>query len=1128
VGTDERRSILPAGTATFLLTGLERPSRWSDATSGAADVVARHRQLIDESVVTHGGARPDVPELRGTPDVRRRGDGGPAGRVARDGVADGDGDGAVAVFASAADAVLAALDIQRAVAAEPWPNGLAPRVRIGLHTGEALLRDNRYYGGAAVDRCARLRDVAHGGQTLLSSVTADLVAEALPDGTGLRDLGPHRLRDLSRPERVFELRHADQPAELPPLRSLDGLANNLPIQLTSFVGRGDELAEVELLLSAERLVTLTGSGGCGKTRLAMQAAAELADRWPDGVWWVDLGPVTDPALAAELVASSIGVLVEPVSGPLRALTLQLRDRRLLVCLDNCEHLLDASAGLAESLLRACPEVSVLATSREPLAVAGETVWRVPSLVEDEAVSLFVERASRVRPWFTLDATSEAAVRTMCRRLDGIPLAIELAAAWLRTLTPAQIAAGLDDRFALLVRGPRSAVARHQTLAASMDWSHDLLDDTHRVVFRRLAAFTGGFALDAARAVAAGDDVADPDVLIALGGLVDKSLVVMDERGGEARYRLLESIRQYGAKRLRDAGETEAVRDRHLDHFLALATAAEPELEDADQDVWLARLEAEHDNLRVALDWGLSAPDSDRGRRLAARLSRLWYVHGQAHEGVDVMRRAVELAPDDRSALQSRLLAGAAMVAIAAGQFPLIAEYAQRGLDIASANGDDRIRGRCLLVCAYVMFYLDPATGQDLCRQARRAAEAAGDRLTADASFVVEGVVATNRDRHDEAGPVLRTGLDRCLGRGDRSFAALALYEQVEAAVLTGDVRLGDRLATRALELAEPLGDYYTVGGATSHLAWVKAIAGDVEGGRRLMEKVVRSVEGAGHDLYVPKLAPQVAKVHLWGGELEQAVDWFRRDVELTGPMADSLIVARACPGLADALRRLGRVDEARVQVDRAIAMARKLDVPHVLAEALEQSAFLVAGDDPDQAEDLHHQALALRVEWGLRTCYVDSLDALASLAAGAESFAEAARLLAASGAAREAIGYPRPPVDRPSHETTVATLRAALGDDDFAAAWREGAALTLDDAVAYARRSRGARNRPSTGWASLTPTELEVVRGVVDGLTNPEIGSRLFMSRGTVKTHLSHVYAKLGIANRTELATEAARRQGTT
>jgi predicted ATPase len=393
-----------------------------------------------------------------------------------------------------------------------------------------------------MDRCAGIRDLAHGGQTLVAAATASLVADAVPAPGLLVDHGVRRLRDLARSEHVYELRHRDLRQDFPPVRSLDMLPNNLPTQLTSFVGRSAELGELERLLSAQRLVTLAGAGGCGKSRLAVQAAAAVVDRWPDGVWWVDLGSVTRPAQVTELTAATLRARVEPASDPAAVIAGQLGKQRLLLCLDTCEHVLDAAARLVDTVLRRCPAVSVVATSREPLGVAGETVWRVPPLVDDEAVQLFNDRAALVRPGIDLSGAPAADVRTICRRLDGIPLAIELAAAWMRALTPAQIVGGLDDRFRLLTGGPRVATRRQQTLAASMEWSHDLLADDDRVVFRRLAVFAGGFTLDAAAAVCA-DDAVDDDVLAGLGRLVDKSLVVVTADADQATYRMQDTIRQ---------------------------------------------------------------------------------------------------------------------------------------------------------------------------------------------------------------------------------------------------------------------------------------------------------------------------------------------------------------------------------------------------------------------------------------------------------------------------------------------------------------------------------------------------------------------------------------------------------
>jgi predicted ATPase/DNA-binding CsgD family transcriptional regulator len=835
---------------------------------------------------------------------------------------------------------------------------------------------------------------------------------------------------------------------------------------------------------------------------------------------MDLGPVREPSRVAELVASTLQVLVEPVAGPTRALTSQLADRRLLVCLDNCEHLLDPSADLAAALLRSCPEVAVLATSREPLGVPGEIVWRVPSMAEDEAVQLFVERAAQACPG--RDGETERSVaRSICRRLDGLPLAIELAASWARTLTPSRIAAGLDDRFRLLSGGPRGLIARQETVAASVAWSHDLLEPLEQVVFRRLGVFAGGFTIEAARDVCSGEPVAPGAVLPAVRRLVDASLVVARHAGDEARYRLLETIRQYAQDRLDDAGEAATTRDRHLDHVLALAEAAEPQLEGVDQDRWLARLEAEHDNLRSALDWGLSAADPERGRRLAATLHRLWVLHGHAREGIGYLERALAAAPDDRSSVQTRLLVGASFLGATAGRPELTIDAAQRGLDLAIANDDHRHRARCLGMQAYINVHVNPDGARALCAEARHHAEIAGDELAADMAFMLEGLALTNGDRHDEAGPVLASAAERSRRRGDRVLTAFVLVGQAFGALSTGDVRRASQLCVEAVCLGEPLGDYQTVGSTVSTLAWATGMAGDLDAAWRLMDPVVRSLEDD-DAVDAPTMAVTLGKLHLWSGDLASAVRWLTRAAAgYADSFADSVIVAWALPDLAQAYRRLGDADAARQHADRAVELARRLDVPHALAEGLDETAILTAPDDPDDAERLHHEALAIRIRHRLRTYYPDSFDHLGHQAFRAERHLDAARLYGASDAARNQIGYPRPRLEEAEHEAAVDALRVALGRERCDAALSEGASLSLDDAVTYVSRTRGPRGRPSIGWASLTPTERDVVELVAQGLTNPQIGARLLMSRNTVKTHLAHIYAKLDIANRTELAARA-------
>ena len=563
-------SELPTGTVTLLLADVEGSTRlWETQSDEMTAAIAHLDQAVSYAIAAHDGVRP---------------------------VEQGEGDSFVIAFARASDAVACALDLQRAP--------LAPiRLRIGVHTGEVRLRDEGNYIGPTINRTARLRDLAHGGQTVLSGATEPLVVDRLPDGAWLTDLGTHPLRDLPRPERVVQLCHRDLRNEFPPLRTPSTVvAHNLPAQLTSFVGRQAEMNRLREALIGGRHVTLTGAGGVGKTRLAVQVAAELAGQFGDGVWYVDLAPITHPGVVPVTVARALGLPDQPGRSTMETLLRFIRDRHMLVVLDNCEHLLDASAGLVVALLGGAPRLTLLATSREPIGVTGEATWRVPSLsLADEAIELFADRARLAQSDFCMTDDNAAAVAEICRRLDGIPLAIELAAARVRALWLAEIVDGLHDRFRPLTGGARTAVRRQQTLRASVEWSHGLLTETERILFRRLAVFLGGFDLDAAQAVAGAGAVERYHVLDQLSLLVDKSLVVAENTGGRARYRLLETVRQYALERLAESGEADAVRARHRDHYTAMAALLDTPAR-ADYEPRLDQAETEIDNLRAAFAW----------------------------------------------------------------------------------------------------------------------------------------------------------------------------------------------------------------------------------------------------------------------------------------------------------------------------------------------------------------------------------------------------------------------------------------------------------------------------------------------------------------------------------------------
>jgi predicted ATPase/class 3 adenylate cyclase len=677
---------LPTGTVTFLFTDIEGSTKlWQAFPESMKAALERHHALLQSAIESHGGYVFQIV-----------------------------GDAFCAAFRTAPEGVAAALAAQRALARQSWGETGPVRVRMALHSGTAEVeagayRSGEYASGLTLSRAARLLSAGHGGQILLSRVAQELARDRLPPDAGLRDLGERRLRDLVHPEHIFQLVAPDLPIEFPALRSLDILPNNLPLQLTSFIGREPELRDISGLLRENRLATLTGPGGTGKTRLALQVGADAFETFPDGVWLVELASLSNPALVPQAVASVVDIREETNTPLLTTLSDQLRRRRLLLILDNCEHLVEPCAELVAALLRTCAQVKILATTREPLGVAGEVVFRVPSLsvpevrnlpaverlTEYDAVRLLVHRATAARPDFAVTSVNAAAVVQICQRLDGIPLAIELAAARLKVLSPQQIAAHLNERFHLLTGGNRTALPRHQTLRGLIDWSYGLLVDAERELLRRLSVFAGGWTLTAAEAIGVGGSVGRDDVLDLLSRLVDKSLVMTDEQADETRYRLLETVREYSLDRLREAAEDAGARDRHRDFYLAFGEEAAPQLRGPDQTAWLKRLASDHDNFRAALRWSLDAGDVEKSLRLGASLWQFWDTHAHVTEGLDWLEQILagsgELPPTGLTAAskraRARFLDGVARMCTRRSEFDRAKETCAQSLALWRELGD---------------------------------------------------------------------------------------------------------------------------------------------------------------------------------------------------------------------------------------------------------------------------------------------------------------------------------------------------------------------------------------------------------------------------------------------------------
>jgi predicted ATPase/class 3 adenylate cyclase len=859
-------------TATFLFSDIEgSTAHWQRNHDAMMAALERHDRIARDTLGTHGGT-----------------------------IFKHTGDGVCAIFSLASAAVTAATAYHRGLMAESWAEGSELKVRIGIHTGEAEERDGDYFG-PVLSRVARLMDAAHGGQTLVSGATGDMVTGRVGDIT-LQDLGEHRFKDLGRQIRVFQALSDGLPTEFPAIRSLEAYPNNLPDQLTTFVGRNRELREISDLIITSRLVTLTGIGGVGKTRLAVQAAAELIDRFPHGVWLVELAPVTDPTLIPWEIATALGVAEEAARPLMDVLIEHLADREALIVLDNCEHLIDQSAKISEQLLQAAPGLRIVATSREGLAISGERLWRVPSLAmgsgaEADAIELFVERARMVKPDFAIDPATAEAIFQICMRLDGIPLAIELATARLKVFTPNQIAQRLDDRFRLLTGGSRTALPRQRTLQATMDWSYDLLSGHEKTVLRRLAVFHGGFDFEAAEEVGHDDTVARFEVLDLLTHLIESSMIAVDE-GEEARYRLLETVRQYSLDRLVETGEADIVRRRHAEHFRAIASRIDDELLGPDAPRWMRRLELEQDNFRGAMTWALEHDAPDLALGLAEGLGRFWFFTSRFTEGRDWLDRALSAADHPATVSLCEATNWAGSFALHQGDYAEAEALIERGRQIADATRDEAAMARTLNSLGNVAMergrYREAIDHFERCLDwARRTGSNYGRIPLMNLGIVT--VVAGDFDRARTAAAEIEDIAGRTDDVESRGWARTVLGF---AALWGGDLEEASEQWTTGLDIIEETNQSVLKAWSLGGMGEVNRLIGDGDAAEALTtESLTISQEIGSH--FGERLAlATLGRIAADRGDTETAMGHQLRRAELGRLKDDQNAVAGACEDLA--------------------------------------------------------------------------------------------------------------------------------------------------------------------------------------------------------------------------------------
>jgi predicted ATPase len=752
------------------------------------------------------------------------------------------GDGLAAVFARSADAMAAASQAQAALTAEAWPQDAPVRVRMAVHTGEAVERDGDYFG-PALNRAARLMAMGHGGQVLVSHATEQLIGGSLPAGLDLLDLGEHRLRDLSRPEQIFQLRAPGCNAQFPPLRSLDATRTNLPVQLTSFVGRDEDVKVVDALLGEHRAVTLTGVGGVGKTRLALQVAAEALDNFPDGVWLLELAPLGEPSRVVEALAAALSVEPTPGRTIEQAIVDKLKTCRTLLVLDNCEHLLDEARRLVGKLVRAAPRVVVLATSREPLGAPGEHVVPLRSLTSQSSVRLFAERAVAVDASFALGDADKEQVTHLCRRLDGIPLAIELAAARVRMFSPSELAEHLDHRFRLLTGG-RGAVERHHTLRAAIDWSYDMLAAGERTMFDRLSVFWSGCTLAAAQAVCCWDGIDEIDVVEALQSLIDKSLLAADRSEHATRYHQLETVRQYAEERLVASGDADAVRERHARYFAAFAREAGRGLWSGDEIAWAKRVEADLGNIRAAVSWAVAAGETDLAMRIAAALVTQ-AVERPAWATASIAEQALSAPGTDEHPLRAIAMGEAAWAAARTGDMDSARVLIEKAID-AQRHGARFTAS--VWTYAAMLFDRDRQSDQIALRRSEEAlarAEEAGDVVGTVALRAAHAVTLIGwSDRALEARDHAERALADARALGQPAVIAMGLLAVGEALVTTGDTERGLAMLRESRELASKINSTWQSISTLAALAALEAFHGDpVHAATDLRELLERFLSG---------------------------------------------------------------------------------------------------------------------------------------------------------------------------------------------------------------------------------------------------------------------------------------------
>ncbi len=1002
---------LPTGTVTFLFTDIEGSTRlWQQHPEAMPNALACHHAILNEAITAHEGYVFQII-----------------------------GDAFCAAFSTVRDGLDAALAAQRALRDATWSETGVICVRMAIHTGTADVRvgehtSGEYVSNLTLSRAARLLSAGHGGQILLSFISAELIRDQLPCDVSLRDLDAHRLKDLIHPEHIYQVVVSDLRSDFPLLKTLDARPNNLPIQLTSFIGREQEMARLKELLANVRLLTLTGTGGAGKTRLALQAAADLIDEFPDGVWLVEFAPLADPVLVPHSIATSLGLQLQSGRTIELALAEYLRERKCLLLFDNCEHLMDACWRISDALVRACANLKILATSREGFNIPGEVIYNVPSLAipsletptvqtltQYDAVRLFIDRAMTIQQNFALTNQNAAAVARICYHLDGIPLAIELAAARVNVLSVEQISERLADRFRLLTGGSRTALPRQQTLRALIDWSYSLLSPAERILFARLSIFSGGWTLEAAESICAGDGIESFEVLDPLQSLVCKSLVVVGE-GVErrVRYRMLETIRQYAREKLVDSGQLNLLRDRHLDWFLDFDERARPKLFSGEQVVMLNRLDAEHDNFRAALTWSLETA-VEKGLCLAAGLYRFWRLRGYWFERLDwLMKLLAQTEAINPTSARAFALVTRGDIELSQGEYTDAEKSFAESVQIYRRLGDEKGLAESLGELA-------------------RLSIAQGDFL--------------------RAGALSQESLEISRKIGDKFQISQALNRLAHELRAQGDQIRTNELLNESMALFSQMVDMGSVQNffaspetqnAYFILASNEQDQGNFERARKFFEDGLTFFRKTGSSHEIAWFLRYLANLSLREGDLARAQTLYQESLQIVQDMKDKYCTAHTLDGLAQVENGKGNYPEAESLACQALNLCEQVGSKPRIAHVQCTMGLAMLRTDPIGAGQMLKSSLTIRNKLRNKNDIAESLEALAKMCSFGGVFERATRLFAAVSVMHEAISFAMTPTERSEYNRQLSALRTQLGGEAFTAAWDEGRVMSWEQVIKLA------------------------------------------------------------------------------